>query len=554
MAATGTSAEVPPSAPTTVDRRGEGRGDVVVEHPLGLLGRHPHRGDVDGQLDRRGRVAAGGQRGGDRLRGALPVQRAAVGRRRPRAAWCPPARSWRRPARGRPASAIVSICASSAVSSPVMHRLDRAVAEERDQPRPRVQRLVVGGVHGAVDVERDAGRGAGTASPARRRRPRCGRRDARRELALQRVGRGGGGEAADVDAGDDGVRAGCHRRRRAGRRRRRRPGRASAAAGISTARRRHHGRAATGAAARRPAGGPPAAAVVGRRRGRRRRSPVAVVVRRRRRVDGSGALVVRGAGIELGRRTGARRSAVRRARAAASRGPPGGVSSSSTSVAGAPGPARPVAELRGTGRRRPGAPARGGRGRRRAYRAPSAVRAHAHGRRSARVGCCGIGVFLGSPSTGGPRERRSRRPPVRTGRGGDAAASSGEGVIAGATIAPRSGGDALLAVGVDDVDGDVTELALVLTGVVPAEDEVAPARRAPLAPWPEHRSGRSGRERRGHRWAGSSSASGSSGSSLALYRTDPRLRIGLLHSARMDPSCSRSDARVTTDSPKEMSP
>ena len=63
-------------------------------------------------------------------------------------------------------------------------------------------------------------------------------------------------------------------------------------------------------------------------------------------------------------------------------------------------------------------------------------------------------------------------------RGGmsDAAASSGEAVIAGATISPRSGGDALLAVRVDDVDSDIAELALVLASVVPAEDEIAAAR------------------------------------------------------------------------------
>src|SRR4051795_3866799 len=41
---------------------------------------------------------------------------------------------------------------------------------------------------------------------------------------------------------------------------------------------------------------------------------------------------------------------------------------------------------------------------------------------------------------------------------------------------PHSVGDARLAVGLDDVDGDVAELALVLTGVVPAEHEVTPTR------------------------------------------------------------------------------
>src|SRR4028118_2398937 len=42
-------------------------------------------------------------------------------------------------------------------------------------------------------------------------------------------------------------------------------------------------------------------------------------------------------------------------------------------------------------------------------------------------------------------------------------------------MAPPAAGGALLAVGLDDVDGDVAELGLVLASVVPAEDEVATA-------------------------------------------------------------------------------
>src|SRR3712207_4448210 len=61
-------------------RRGQGGGDRLVEDALRLLGVDPHRDDVDRQLDRGGWVPAGGQGGGDRLGGALPVEGAAVGR------------------------------------------------------------------------------------------------------------------------------------------------------------------------------------------------------------------------------------------------------------------------------------------------------------------------------------------------------------------------------------------------------------------------------------------------------------------------------------------
>src|SRR3954466_13927326 len=75
-----------------------------------------------------------------------------------------------------------------------------------------------------------------------------------------------------------------------------------------------------------------------------------------------------------------------------------------------------------------------------------------------------------------PRDDEAAGPPSARGGVEDAAASSGEAVIAGATISPLSRSHALLALCVDDVDGDVTKLALVLASVVPAEDEIAAAR------------------------------------------------------------------------------
>ena len=59
IAATGTSAEVAPSALVTVTGAASAGRDRLVEHPLGLVGVDADRLDVDGQLDRRARVPAG---------------------------------------------------------------------------------------------------------------------------------------------------------------------------------------------------------------------------------------------------------------------------------------------------------------------------------------------------------------------------------------------------------------------------------------------------------------------------------------------------------------
>jgi hypothetical protein len=134
----------------------------------------------------------------------------------------------------------------------------------------------------------------------------------------------------------------------------------------------------------------------------------------------------------------------------------------------------------------------------------------------------------------------------------NAAASSRKAVIAGATIPNLSGGYVLLTVSVNNVDRNIAELALVLTGVVPAEDEVTTAREndtnlgqcATTVTVEGHDQvvgGRGRRQRLGHL------------SSLALYRTDPRLRIGLLHSARMDPQIPDPSHRAE-DSPGEVRP
>ena len=101
-------------------------------------------------------------------------------------------------------AAMVSIWAASAVSSPVMTGSTSRSPNRRDQPGPGVQRLVVGGVHRAGDVQGDPGRRGGE-----RRRHVVGDhgvvgRYAGGELLLQSAGGRGGGEPADVDAGDDG--------------------------------------------------------------------------------------------------------------------------------------------------------------------------------------------------------------------------------------------------------------------------------------------------------------------------------------------------------------
>src|SRR5688500_12156132 len=82
----------------------------------------------------------------------------------------------------------------------------------------------------------------------------------------------------------------------------------------------------------------------------------------------------------------------------------------------------------------------------------------------------------GGRRPGVPGDDGAAGPTSARGGASDAAASSGEAVIASETISSRSGGDALLAVRVDDVDGDVAKLAFVLAGVVPAENEVTSAR------------------------------------------------------------------------------
>src|SRR5688500_1506747 len=87
-----------------------------------------------------------------------------------------------------------------------------------------------------------------------------------------------------------------------------------------------------------------------------------------------------------------------------------------------------------------------------------------------------MGESSGSRGPVVPENDGAAGPPTARGGGEDAAASSGEAVIAGATIPTSSRGHVLLAVCVVDVDRDIAQLAHVFASVVPAEDEIAAAR------------------------------------------------------------------------------
>src|SRR3954452_14721741 len=87
-----------------------------------------------------------------------------------------------------------------------------------------------------------------------------------------------------------------------------------------------------------------------------------------------------------------------------------------------------------------------------------------------------MGESSGCRRPGDPGNDGAAGPPPARGGAEDAAASSGEAVIAGATIPTSSRSHVLLAVRVDDVDRDIAQLRLVLASVVPAEDEVAATR------------------------------------------------------------------------------
>src|SRR5690349_5440229 len=97
------------------------------------------------------------------------------------------------------------------------------------------------------------------------------------------------------------------------------------------------------------------------------------------------------------------------------------------------------------------------------------------GRARARAsGCPRVAAHPRSPGT----SPRTTKPPASRSRGALGETRRRRTVRRSsqrATIAPRSGRLVLRAVGLDDVDGDVAELALVLTCMVAAEDEVAPA-------------------------------------------------------------------------------
>ena len=238
------------------DRRGDRRPDRLLQHPLRLGAVHAHRRDLDRQLDRRLRVPTGGQRLGDRVGGALPVQRPPVGGvHHARRGALEGDRGVHRCAVDLRGDGLELGRQRGLVAGD--DRRDLALVEERDEPGPGVERLVVGGVDGAVDVEREPGGGGGEGrlhvvgddgavggdhrcrarSPAvvaaaagtARRCPRRRRRWTAGCCPARRRGR-------------------CRRRRRG--RRRRRPGRARH--GVAT-----RGRAGPAGAGRRRAGGGP---------------------------------------------------------------------------------------------------------------------------------------------------------------------------------------------------------------------------------------------------------------------------------------------------------
>src|SRR4051794_26117010 len=172
---------------------------------------------------------------------------------------------------------------------------------------------------------------------------------------------------------------------------------------------------------------------------------------------------------------------------------------------------------------------------------------------SDRVGCCGMGESSGGRRPGVPGYDGAAAPPTAEGGAEDATASSDEAVIAGATIPPTSRSYVLIAVRVDDVDGDVTELALVLASVVPAEDEITAAREhyadlgesstaVAVERNDEVIGGRGRRQRRGHLAHHSLSTARTRGCGSASC-TAPGW-----------PLVFPFRCPVTTDSPKEMSP
>ena len=376
--------------------------------------------DVHRQLDRRRGVRPGGQGAGDGVGRALAVQ--VPGRRPPprRWAWCPRWRWWRRPARGRPARRTSRSGRTSAVvARAVTTGSTSRSAKKGDQPGPGVQRLVVGGVDGRVDVQADPGAWRGTGRPRRRRRRPCGRRPPAAP-GRSRACRGrGGGEAADVDAGHD--------------------GRARDVAGgdqqVDAVERR------PGRRARRPARGRRGAATTGRGRRRRRlvagRRPVGVSCPRRRprRTDRRRG-PRRWGRPSRGGSGGADRSKAWVLSSSAAGRRPGTAVAAGAAVASARAPlvrpraptGAPSSQSRVTGRVssnrvllrpgcRPGGTAEG-----RAADGRPGRRARMRTVSSCAGGCWGMGVSSGVPWTGGPRERRSRRPSLRTrrrgGRGG----------------------------------------------------------------------------------------------------------------------------------------
>jgi hypothetical protein len=203
MAATGTSAVVAPSSPTTCTGAASAGGHDLVEQPLGLLGLDGDRLDLDGQLDRRGRVAAAATAAVSASAAPLAVQGPAVDRIHDRGVV--------------PSMAIVA--STGATVDLRGERFDllgeggvvavrtgsTARSVNRSEPGPRVERLVVRRVDGAVHVQGEAGRGGREGAGHVVGDDGAVGGHAGGQPLLQRRRGGRGRETAQFDAGDDGA-------------------------------------------------------------------------------------------------------------------------------------------------------------------------------------------------------------------------------------------------------------------------------------------------------------------------------------------------------------